>query len=67
MNKEYLTAKETAEFLGIKPHTLANARFHAKSGQKCEFNIPYSKIGKHILYSLTDLRAFVEKNKVNLI
>ena len=52
----YLNAKEVSEMLGIKSQTLANWRFQGR-------NLPYSKIGRIIRYSLQDVIQFTESRR----
>ena len=54
---EYLTARQAGEFIGLAPQTLANKRFKGLPP-------PYSKIGKAIRYSMSDLIKFMESCKV---
>jgi excisionase family DNA binding protein len=52
--KQYLTRREAAEYLRVKPQTLAkwaSTRFR---------KIPYRKIGSRVLYDYDDIQAFVE-------
>jgi hypothetical protein len=53
-----LTEDEAAEFLKIKPQTLAVWRCNRRQ------NLPYLKIGRLIRYRLADLMKFQEVNTV---
>lgn len=55
----YLNAKQVSEMLGIQSQTLANWRFQGR-------NLPYSKIGRIIRYSLQDVIQFAEMKKVEV-
>ncbi|MDR1232774.1 MAG: helix-turn-helix domain-containing protein [Puniceicoccales bacterium] len=53
--KQYLTRKEAAEYLRVKPQTLAKwacTRFR---------KIPYCKVGSRVLYDYDDIQAFVKE------
>lgn len=54
--KKLLNRKEAAEFLGVKPNTLANWTCTHR------YRLPYIKIGKLVKYRLSDLEAFIEEN-----
>jgi excisionase family DNA binding protein len=52
--KQYLTRREAAEYLRIKPQTLAKwacTRFR---------KVPYRKVGSRVLYDYNDIQAFLE-------
>jgi len=53
-----LTREEAAEYLGVKPNTLA-IWLHAG-----RYDLPVVKIGRTIRYRLHDLEAFIERNTV---
>ena len=55
---ERLSHLQAAEFLGIKPHTLACWR----SSKRHE--IPFAKIGSKIFYRVSDLEAFIDRRTV---
>ncbi|MCF6327475.1 MAG: helix-turn-helix domain-containing protein [Devosiaceae bacterium] len=46
----FLNAKQAAEFLGLKPNTLAKTRVYGNGPE-------YRKHGQRVLYSLEDLTA----------
>ncbi len=53
----FLSRKEAAEFLKvIKPGTLA----HWSSSKR--YDLPYYKAGSKVLYKISDLENFLEKN-----
>ena len=52
----YLTTKEAADHLGLKPNTLAKMRVYG-TGPK------YRKHGFRVLYALDDLNAWSEASK----
>lgn len=52
----YLTTKEAADHLGLKPNTLAKMRVYG-TGPK------YRKHGFRVLYALDDLNAWSETSK----
>ncbi len=53
-----LTRCQAAEFLKVKPQTLAVWACHKK------FNLPYVKVGRGVRYSLEDLEKWLESRKV---
>lgn len=54
-----LTREEAAQFLGVKPQTLAVWACHQVDGPA------YVKVGRRtVRYRLGDLQAFIEKNTV---
>jgi predicted DNA-binding transcriptional regulator AlpA len=57
MTPKYLTCKAAAEFLGLKPGTLATWRSE-KRGPK------YFKIGRACFYAPADLDAWIQKQAV---
>ncbi|MBL7175275.1 MAG: helix-turn-helix domain-containing protein [Desulfobacteraceae bacterium] len=60
MQKEenFMNDVEAAEFLNLSPQTLRNWRTQSRGPA-------YSKAGRAIRYALDDLRAYMEKNRVN--
>ena len=46
-----------SEFLNLRPQTLRNWRFKRKGPA-------YSKIGRRVVYQLTDLEAFLQENRI---
>ena len=58
--ERYLTEKETAQLTGIALSTLRNHR-HLGRG------FPYSKLGRSVRYSFTDIVSYFERHKVNPI
>ena len=57
MQKEFLTSKELAVLLHISIATLKNWR---KQGRGC----PYIKVGRKILYELSDVKQWLKAHKV---
>ena len=55
--KEYLNVPQTAEFMGMSKVQLDLWR--SKGGGP-----EYHKVGRKVLYSVTDLRAFMASNRV---
>lgn len=49
---------EAAEFLNIEPQTLASWACNGRYG------LPFVKIGRRVMYRVTDLQAFIERNTV---
>lgn len=57
--RRLLTTSEAAEFLGLKPHTLAVWRLEKKG------RLPYVKNGDgYVRYRMQDLEKWVERNLV---
>lgn len=50
--------KEAANYLGIKPQTIAAWACHGR------YPLPYVKIGRRAMYRQSDLDAFIERNVV---
>ncbi|MCX5806970.1 MAG: helix-turn-helix domain-containing protein [Proteobacteria bacterium] len=59
-NKQAITAEQAAEVYGLSKGTLANMRF-AKKGPK------FYKVGRKILYKVTDLEAWLYQNPVQTL
>ena len=57
MKKLYATPDELHEGYGLNPRTLANQRCK-KEG------IPYKKVGRKVLYKITDVEKYVESQTV---
>lgn len=55
---DYLNDKEAAKFLRLSPQTLRNWRTQSRGPV-------YIKAGRAIRYSVDDLRAYMERNRVN--
>lgn len=53
---ELLSRKQAAQYLGLKPQTLA------LWACKHTHNLPYVKIGSSVKYKLDDLNKFIEDN-----
>lgn len=53
----YLRAKEAAQQLGVAAQTMARWRVEGSP-------IPWSKVGRSVVYSLDDIEAYVESRKV---
>jgi predicted DNA-binding transcriptional regulator AlpA len=58
-SKRLLNTKEAAKFLNLAEQTLHNYRFTCKPPN-------YVKIGRRIMYKLSDLDDFIESNRVKL-
>jgi len=52
-----LTVADTAEILGVAPHTLAVWRSTGR------YDLPYVKTGRLVRYRLADLEAFIERRR----
>ncbi len=52
-----MTAREAAEYLGLRPQTLAIWRCDAR-------HLPYIKCGRSVRYKLSDLEQFVESRTI---
>ena len=55
-----LSTKQTAEYLGLDPKSLANSRYTG-TGVK----IPYIKLGKVVRYKLSEVDKYLEENTFN--
>lgn len=55
---KFLTTKQLAELLDLSAETLANERYLG-------VGIPYYKVGKRVRYSLDDVIAYLEANRVS--
>ncbi|WP_085440393.1 helix-turn-helix domain-containing protein [Magnetofaba australis] len=55
---ELITPREAAKILGVEPTTLGNWR-HTK-----RYPLPYVKVGKKVMYRLTDVEEFIESRYV---
>jgi len=53
-----LTRREAAEFLGVKPQTLATWHITGK------YNLPVVKVGRSVRYRLADLERWLESRTV---
>jgi excisionase family DNA binding protein len=56
--RNMLTRREAAEYLGIRPQTLASWACNGRYGLR------FIKIGKCVRYKIADLDAFVERRAV---
>ena len=56
---EYLNSKQAATFTSFTPKALERMRQRGEGPR-------YSKVGKSIRYALADLRAWMEKNSVQV-
>jgi excisionase family DNA binding protein len=56
-NQELLTPEDTANFLGIRTHTLATWRCTGRYG------LPFIKIGRAIRYRRADVEAWLAANQ----
>jgi len=52
----FLNAKQAAEYLGLKPNTLAKMRVYGNGPE-------YRKHGQRVIYSLDDLTAWSDASK----
>lgn len=56
---QLVSREDAAASLGVRPQTLAcwasNGRYH----------LPYVKIGRRVMYRLSDIEAFIEANLVH--
>lgn len=59
--QSYLTTKELAEILHIKPNTLERQR----TNRECP--IPWTKFNGRVLYSKADVQAYLESQSRNQI
>ena len=57
---KYLTEKEVTEMTRIGLQTLRNQRFRG-------VGIPYSKIGRSVRYSLSDVITYMEKQRITTL
>jgi len=57
--KRLLNTEEAAEYLNLAQQTLHNYRFNCKPPN-------YVKIGRRVLYELSELDKFIESNRVTL-
>lgn len=55
-----LTRSEAADYLGVKPSTLAVWACTKR------YNLPYYKIGSRVMYKLADLDDFINRNMVEM-
>jgi len=55
VTEEYLTTKQAAEFLQVKPETMRNWNYFNK--------IPFVKVGGSVRYKLSDLISFAQQRK----
>lgn len=58
-NTQLLSEKEAAKLLSLSRQTLANWR-HLSKGPD------YVRLGRRVLYPLTDLQAFIDVRKIRL-
>jgi hypothetical protein len=56
-NKLYGTPDEVCELTGLNARTLANQRSKREG-------IPYRKVGRKVLYPISDVEKFIEKQPV---
>ena len=59
VEKRLLNVKEAANYLNLAEQTLHNYRFTCKPPS-------YVKLGKRVLYELSELEKFIESNRVKL-
>ena len=57
--KKLLNTEEAADYLSLAQQTLHNYRFNRKPPN-------YVKIGRRVLYELSELDKFIDSNRVNL-
>jgi len=60
MNKEYLTFKQTAEYLGLSESYL----YRLTSSQQIPF---YRPMGKKIYFKINELNKWIGRNKVDTL
>lgn len=53
---QLLTRKQAADYIGVKPHTLAAWACNQR------YDLAYVKIGRLVKYRKADLDAFIQKN-----
>ena len=58
--KEWLNPRETSKEFGFSTSTLAKWRMD-------NLNLPFSKMGKYIRYKRSDIEAFIESNKIEVL
>jgi len=58
-SKKLLNVKEAAKYLNLAEQTLSNYRFTCKPPN-------YVKLGRRVLYELSELDKFIESNRVKL-
>jgi excisionase family DNA binding protein len=58
IEKELLSRREAAEFLGLAEQTLAGWASNGK------YNLPFVKVGPTVRYRLSDLRRWCEQHLV---
>lgn len=56
MKSDLVSREKAAEFLGIRPQTLA-----AWASSR-RYALPFVKVGRRVMYRLSDLDAFIERN-----
>ena len=56
--ENFMNDREAAKFLRLSPQTLRNWRTQCRGPA-------YSKLGRAVRYSLDELRAFTDSNRVN--
>jgi excisionase family DNA binding protein len=54
-----LSADEAAEYLGIRPQTLAIWRMTGR------YSLPYHRVGRRVVYRQSDLDAFLAAGRVD--
>ncbi|MEM4406875.1 MAG: helix-turn-helix domain-containing protein [Candidatus Methanomethylicaceae archaeon] len=54
--EKYITEKELSEIISIAPQTLRNWRHQG-------YGPPYIKVGRRVLYKLSDVIRFMDENK----
>jgi len=57
--KKLLNTKQAARYLNLAEQTLHNYRFNCKPPN-------YVKIGRRVLYELSDLNRFIDSNRIKL-
>ena len=57
MTKHLFSCIEAAEYLGVKPQTLATWRLTKRE------NLPFVKVGRHCKYLLKDLDSYIERKR----
>jgi hypothetical protein len=49
---------QAAKYLGIEPQTLAVWACNKR------YDLPYIKVGRRVMYQLSDINAFIDRNRV---
>lgn len=55
----FINQQQAADLLGLKPGTLSVWRCTGR------YDLPFTKMGRHIRYSVRDIARFISKNRRN--